>query len=191
MKPIVIDDLMNIIAYEKVRRAYRKEVMDYKMNRRISLGPNITLTFENRKTIKFQIQEMMHAERMVRDEQIQEELDIYNLLLPKGSELSATLFIEIETESMIKPVLNSFVGLTAGDRLWMQADEQRVIAEFESGREEEDKISSVHYIRFHFNEKQLATFQISSNWSLSIDYKEYQYRENLSPVVRNALIGDL
>ena len=82
MKPIVLSDLMNIIEYEKVRNDYRSELMDYKKKRRISLGPNITITFENRKTMKFQIQEMMRAERMVHDYQIQEEIDVYNSLLP-------------------------------------------------------------------------------------------------------------
>jgi len=69
-------DLMNIIDYEKVREKYRKDIIDYKKERRLSLGPNITITFENRKTMKFQIQEMMRAERMVNDRQIKEELDV-------------------------------------------------------------------------------------------------------------------
>ena len=82
MKPIVLADLMNILEYEKVRNEYRSELMDYKKNRRIPLGPNITITFENRKTMKFQILEMMRAERMVHGHQIQEEIDVYNSLLP-------------------------------------------------------------------------------------------------------------
>ncbi len=88
-------DLMNIIEYEKVRKEYRKDIILYKKNRRIKLGPNITITFENMKTIKFQIQEMMRAERMVHDHQIQEELDIYNSLFPPKNGLRATLFIEV------------------------------------------------------------------------------------------------
>ena len=75
-------DLMNIIDYEKVREEYRKDIIYYKKKRRLSLGPDITVTFENRKTMKFQIQEMMRAERMVHDRQIKDELDVYNSLLP-------------------------------------------------------------------------------------------------------------
>ena len=83
-------DLLNIIDYEKQRNIYRKELIEYKKNRRFNLGSNILITFENSKTMKFQIQEMMRAERMVHDSQIEEELNVYNPLIPKGNELSAT-----------------------------------------------------------------------------------------------------
>ena len=131
MKPIVISDLMNIIEYEKVRNDYRSELMDYKKMRRISLGPNITITFENRKTMKFQIQEMMRAERMVHDNQIQEEIDVYNSLLPLVNGLSATLFIEVTDEAQIRPVLNQFIGLTEGKAIYFEIEDQKIYAEFE------------------------------------------------------------
>ena len=79
------------------------------------MGPNILITFENSKTMKFQIQEMMRAERMVHDNQIEEELNVYNPLIPQGEELSATLFIEITDPEKIRPVLNDFIGLTKGE----------------------------------------------------------------------------
>ena len=78
-------DLLNIIDYEKQRDNYRQELISYKKNRRFKLGPNILMTFENMKTMKFQIQEMMRAERMVHDSQIEEEIDVYNPLIPKGT----------------------------------------------------------------------------------------------------------
>ena len=84
MQKLVIKDLMNILEYEKVRNTYRQELMSYKKDRRISLGPNITLTFENRRTMKFQIQEIMRAERLVHDETIQEEIEVYNSLFKLG-----------------------------------------------------------------------------------------------------------
>ena len=84
-------DLLNIIDYEKQRDTYRSELIDYKKNRRFKLGPNILITFENSRTMKFQIQEMMRAERMVHDSQIEEELNVYNPLIPSGDELSACL----------------------------------------------------------------------------------------------------
>ena len=120
MKHIVLSDLMNIIEYEKVRNDYRSELMEYKKNRRISLGPNISITFENRNTMKFQIQEMMRAERMVHDHQIQEEIDVYNSLLPLENGLSATLFIEVTDEAQIRPVLNQFIGMTEGERVYFE-----------------------------------------------------------------------
>ena len=95
MKSLTADTLMNIIEYEKVRHTYRQDIIAYKKNRRISLGPNVMLTFENEKTLTFQIQEIMRAERLVHDKQIQEEVDVYNTIMPPENGLSATLFIEV------------------------------------------------------------------------------------------------
>ena len=174
MEHIVLSDLMNIIEYEKVRNDYRSELMEYKKNRRISLGPNITITFENRKTMKFQIQEMMRAERMVHDHQIQEEIDVYNSLLPLENGLSATLFIEVTDEAQIRPVLNQFIGMTEGERVYFEFGDYKVCAEFETGREESGKISSVHYIQFNFDPSAKAAFlENPESVTLSIHYNNY------------------
>ena len=192
MKPIVLADLMNILEYEKVRNEYRSELMDYKKNRRISLGPNITITFENRKTMKFQIQEMIRAERMVHDHQIQEEIDVYNSLLPLENGLSATLFIEVTDETKIRPVLNQFIGLTNGETIFFEIGDQKVLAEFETGREESDKISSVHYIQFNFDPKLQTDFiDHSENVKLVIDYNDYAYEALLNSEMRQSLSEDL
>lgn len=179
-KDIVIDDLLNIIEYEKVRNEYRRDILDHKKDRRISLGPHITVTFENVRTMKFQIQEMMRAERMVHDEQIQEEIDIYNSLLPKESSLSATLFIEVTDEALIKPVLNQFIGLTYGETVYIKAGDHKVYAKFEEGREEEDRISSVHYIQFPFTEEAKDAFLSASHAIIGIKYKDYNYQVDIS-----------
>ena len=185
-------DLMNIIDYEKVREKYRKDIIDYKKERRLSLGPNITITFENRKTMKFQIQEMMRAERMVHDRQIKEELDIYNSLLPEKNGLSATLFIEVTKETQIHSVLNKFIGLTVGNNLYFQIVEQKVFARFEEGREETGKISSVHYLQFDLDEKNITDFLNDGiAVAITIDYNDYQYSEILTKTMRSSLIGDL
>lgn len=189
-KDIVIDDLLNIIEYEKVRDEYRRDILDYKKIRRFSLGPHITITFENVKTMKFQIQEMMRAERMVHDEQIQEEIDIYNSLLPKPQSLSATLFIEVTEEAQIRPVLNQFIGLTYGNTVYIQAGEHKVYAEFEEGREEEDRISSVHYVQFPFSEEALEAFSNAATAVLGIEYKDYTHQEDLSEEMLASLQGD-
>ncbi|SVC22012.1 uncharacterized protein METZ01_LOCUS274866 [marine metagenome] len=185
-------DLMNIIDYEKVREKYRKDIIDYKKERRLSLGPNITITFENRKTMKFQIQEMMRAERMVHDRQIKEELDIYNSLLPEKNGLSATLFIEVTKETQIHSVLNKFIGLTVGNNLYFQIGEQKVFARFEEGREETGKISSVHYLQFDLDEKNITDFLNDGiAVAITIDYNDYQYSEILTKTMRSSLIEDL
>lgn len=192
MKKIVIADLLNILEYEKVRETYRSELLEYKSNRRISLGPHITMTFENKRTMKFQIQEMMRAERMVHDAQIQEEIDIYNSLLPKDDSLSATLFIEVVEEAMIKPILNQFIGLTLGKTLYFNLEGTRVYAEFEAGREEEDRISSVHYIQFPFDDDAKRNFlKPGQAVSIGIDYKDYVHEVKLAPAMVEALCEDL
>ena len=184
-------DLLNIIDYEKQRDTYRSELIDYKKNRRFKLGPNILITFENSKTMKFQIQEMMRAERMVHDSQIEEELNVYNPLIPGGDELSATLFIEITDPEKIRPVLDSFIGLTEGVNVFFEIDGEKVVAEFEEGREKEDNISSVHYIRFPFTEEQKNNFvKNSSSISIHIDYGEYRHSIVLDDNMKNSLADD-
>tara|TARA_A200000113_G_scaffold223158_1_gene238160 strand:- start:7 stop:591 length:585 start_codon:yes stop_codon:yes gene_type:complete len=184
-------DLLNIIDYEKQRDTYRSELIDYKKNRRFKLGPNILITFENSKTMKFQIQEMMRAERMVHDSQIEEELNVYNPLIPSGDELSATLFIEITDPEKIRPVLDSFIGLTEGVNVFFEIDGEKVAAEFEEGREKEDNISSVHYIRFPFTEEQKNNFvNDSSSISINIDYGEYSHSIVLDDNMKNSLADD-
>ena len=184
-------DLLNIIDYEKQRDTYRSELIDYKKNRRFKLGPNILITFENSKTMKFQIQEMMRAERMVHDSQIEEELNVYNPLIPGGDELSATLFIEITDPEKIRPVLDSFIGLTEGVNVFFEIDGEKVVAEFEEGREKEDNISSVHYIRFPFTEEQKNNFvNGSSSVSINIDYGKYSHSIVLDENMKNSLADD-
>jgi hypothetical protein len=192
MKPIVLSDLMNIIEYEKIRNDYRSELMDYKKKRRISLGPNITITFENRKTMKFQIQEMMRAERMVHDNQIQEEIDVYNSLLPLVNGLSATLFIEVTDEDQIRPVLSQFIGLTEGEAVYFEIEDEKVYAEFETGREQSNKISSVHYIQFNFNATaKAAFFDNPESVKLIINYKNYNYTQIINEKMYKSWSEDL
>ena len=192
MKPIAADTLLNIIEYEKVRHTYRQDIIAYKKNRRISLGPNVMLTFENEKTLTFQIQEIMRAERLVHDEQIQEEVDVYNTIMPPENGLSATLFIEVVEEEKIRPVLNKFIGLTDRQTLYLDINGEKIYAKFEQGREEENKISSVHYIQFLFSNEQKNNFTDSeSETMLGIDYKDYKYTETVPEGLQRSLCEDL
>jgi hypothetical protein len=192
MKSLASDTLMNIIEYEKVRHTYRQDIIAYKKNRRISLGPNVMLTFENEKTLTFQIQEIMRAERLVHDEQVQEEVDVYNTIMPPENGLSATLFIEVVEEAKIRPVLNKFIGLTDHQTLYLDINGEKVYAEFEQGREEENKISSVHYVQFLFSNEQKKNFTDSeSETKLGIDYKDYKYTETVPDGLQRSLCEDL
>lgn len=192
MKSLTADTLMNIIEYEKVRHTYRQDIIAYKKNRRISLGPNVMLTFENEKTLTFQIQEIMRAERLVHDKQIQEEVDVYNTIMPPENGLSATLFIEVVEEAKIRPVLNKFIGLTDRQSLYLDINGEKIYAEFEQGREEENKISSVHYVQFLFSSEQKNNFTDSgSETKLGIDYKDYKYTETVPDGLQRSLCEDL
>ena len=192
MKTLSASTLMNIIEYEKVRHTYRQDIIVYKKNRRISLGPNVMLTFENEKTLTFQIQEIMRAERLVHDEQIQEEVDVYNTIMPPENGLSATLFIEVVEEAKIRPVLNKFIGLTDRQSLYLDINGEKIYAEFEQGREEENKISSVHYVQFLFSNEQKNNFTDSeSKTKLGIDYKDYKYTETVPEGLQRSLCEDL
>ena len=109
--PLTLDDIADQRAYERERDEFRRAVIAHKKLRRISVGPVITLTFESRMTMRFQIQEMARAERMSTDEQIQHELDVYNRLLPGPGELSATLFLELTSEEELRTWLPRLVGI--------------------------------------------------------------------------------
>ena len=191
MKQLSPESLINIFEYEKVRDDFRKEIISYKKNRRLSLGPNITITFENERTLSFQIQEIMRAERIVRDEQIKEEVEIYNGIMPPKNGLSATLFIEVTDEKLIKTVLNQFIGLTENRTIFFNLNGKKIYAQFEEGREQEDKISSVHYIRFLFSDDDKKLFHQKRNIKLGINYKDYNYAELLSDKMLTSLIEDI
>ena len=147
MKPIGLNDIKDILEYEKIRQGYRKKIIEMKKNRRIKLGDRITLTFENRYTVAFQIEEMIRIERIVDPQKIEAEIDSYNELIPGKNELSATLFVEVEEQDQIKPVLDSLVGLNK-DSVFIEIGSRKIPAVFEEGHATDDRISAVQYVRF-------------------------------------------
>ena len=192
MKQLSADKMLNIIEYEKVRSDYRKDIIDYKKHRRIKIGPNLAIVFENERTLSFQIQEIMRAERIVHDEKIQEEIDIYNSIMPPKNGLSATLFIEVTQEDQIKPVLNQFIGLTTGQTIFLDFDGEKVFAQFEQGREEEDKISSVHYLQFKLESGQAEKLaDQNSKLKIGIEYNKYSFLVDLTNHTKESLYEDV
>src|SRR5436309_2993222 len=114
---LTMDDIVDLRAYEREREDFRSRIIELKKRRRVPVGPIVTLVFENRDTIRFQIQEMARAERMLRDEQIQGELDAYNPLIPGAGQLSATLFIELTSKDDLMEWLPKLVGIERAIRL--------------------------------------------------------------------------
>ena len=156
MPTIQLSDLKNLVEYEKAREAMRARVIALKARRRVVLGNQLSLLFESRDTVVYQIQEMMRTERIVDDAKIQEEIDAYTPLLPTPGELSATLFIEIpgisrmSTEQM-RAAVSRFRGIDEG-RVWLEIGGLVMLARFESGESSEEKMAAVHYVRFEVPE---------------------------------------
>ena len=150
------------------------------------------MVFENKKTLTFQIQEIMRAERLVHESQIQNEIDVYSSIMPPDNGLSATLFLEVTEEKKIRPILDSFIGLSYGENIFFQIGDERIPAIFESGREKEDNISSVHYIKFNFNEEHKTKFMdLNIKVNLVINFKDYNHSIEIMNKTRDSLQNDL
>jgi hypothetical protein len=148
MQPLTLQEIKNLHEYELERPEFRARVIETRKRRRVPLGPLMTIVFENRDTVRFQIQEMVRVERIVRPDKVQEELDVYNELLPCAGEIAATLFIEVTEADRVRPVLDSFIGLDEPGKLVLKVGGRAFPAIFAAGQSREDRISAVHYIRF-------------------------------------------
>jgi len=180
--------------YANLRDRYRSAVIAYKRPRRISVGENVTLVFENRETIRFQVQEMLWVEGIRRDDKIQFELDTYNELIPKDGELSATLFVDITDGEAIRPTLDRLLGvdehvsLVLGDA----GDEQRIRAVFDPKQMDEDRLSAVQYIKFRLDPQQQRLFcDPAQPARVEIDHANYRREVEIAPATRASLAGDL
>jgi len=192
LKKVTRGDIKDILAYEKTRPEERARIIALKKNRRIEAGRRISVVFENRETVIFQIQEMMRVERIVKEEAIKDELRAYNGLIPDANELSATLLIEITNQRRIKAELEKFLGLDKGRKVWLEFGGTKVYATFEGGRSKERKISAVHFLRFPFTAQQSRRFRTGEDEArLVVSHPNYKQRVNISPQVRTSLIRDL
>ena len=196
MRKVERGEIQDLVAYGKAREAMRAQVIEVKRHRRVAVGPNITVLFENRATVLFQIQEMVRTERIVDDGRIQEEVDVYNALVPDRGELSATLFIEIPElvrmgPDQVRETVNRFQGLDR-DGVFLQVDGLRVPARFESGHSKEEKMAAVHYVRFALPEPARAALGASgADVRLVLEHPHYRAEAILSPETRQSLREDL
>jgi hypothetical protein len=195
MKTIELADIKDILEYEREREQFRDRIIEIKKSRRVAVGDLITLVFENRETVLFQIQEMVRAERIVEPAKIQDEIDVYNELLPGENELSATLFIEISQGSEIKPTLQRLLGLTRPGTIRLEiGNKLRIDGEIEGGREEEaaGRLSAVQYIKFRLGAEASEPFLTASEpVILVIDHPNYKARSAITDNQIAALRADL
>ena len=197
---LTLEDISELRAYEREREEYRRRVIALKQRRRVAVGPFVTLVFENRDTIRFQVQEMARAERMLSDEAIQAELDAYNPLIPEPGQLSATLFVELTDEAQLREWLPRLVGIERSVALGLGAGSNgagpgelvRDIPEeaHEESLTRENVTAAVHYIRFELDPEQVDRFA-SAPARLVVDHPEYQYETELSDDTRRELLEDL
>ena len=160
-RKLQLTDILDLRAYERVRDERREEIIELKRRRRVQLGTVVTLMFENRATMQSQIHEMMRAEKVVRDEQILEELHAYNPLIPEAGQLSATLFIELTTPEQMLEWLPKLVNIESSI-VFKLSDGSTVTAITEEGHAEtltrDNVTAAVHYIRFEFTPQQVEAF---------------------------------
>lgn len=192
MKRLIQADLLSTPDYERQRESFRARIIELKRRRRIALGPLITMVFENRDTLLFQIQEMVRVEHIVEPSKIQNELDVYNALLPAAGELSATLLIEITEEAMMKQWLDQFMGLDHGEKVAIVAGGERAFGEFEGGHSHDTKISAVHFVRFRpTTSMQSAIADLRQPVMLTVDHGEYQAQTAVPGSMREEWLSDL
>ena len=192
VRTLTPDDILSIEEYEKQRESFRSRIIALKQRRRISLGPLITLVFENRETLRFQIQEMIRAERILEPAKIQDELDVYNELLPTTEELSATLLIEITEAAAMKEWLDRFMGLDLGRTVAITAAGESAFGQFEGGHSHETKISAVHFVRFRPSSTMKQAFaDLRQPVSLMVDHNGYRVTTPVPGSLREEWLSDL
>ena len=191
MNPITAADVQNLHEYELSRPEFRDRVIALKKRRRVALGPLLTLVFENRETVRFQIQEMLRVERIVQPDKVQHEVDVYNELLPGPGEVAATLFIEITEQPRIQEILDGFIGLDEPGRLALTVGGRRYPALFAPGQSREDRISAVHYIRFALGEEGRRGLEAGETAALEVAHGDYRARQVLSKETVEELVRDL
>jgi hypothetical protein len=193
MPRITRDSLMSLETYARERREFRARVMAHKQNRTVHLGEHVTLIFEDELTIRYQVQEMLRAERIFEGEGIQEELDAYNPLVPDGGNWKATMMIEYPEVEERARMLARLIGIE--DRVWVQVEGRpRVyaIADEDLERENAEKTSAVHFLRFELERTAALALKQGARLAIGVDHPHYRAAiDDLDPAVRQSLIEDL
>lgn len=186
------DKLYSLEQYARIRPEFRARVMEHKKHRRVPLGDHAALYFEDTLTMQYQVQEMLRLERIFEPEGIQEELDVYNPLIPDGSNWKATFMVEYADEAQRKQALARLIGIEKA--VWVQVEgfgKVHPIANEDLDRETEDKTASVHFLRFELTPEMVAAVKQGATVSAGIDHPACHEKTELPPTVRGALAADL
>ena len=192
MNKLTRADLMSLEQYHTERKAFRAKVMEHKAPRKVSIGPNASLYFEDRLTMQYQIQEMLRIERIFEAEGIQDELDAYNPLIPDGHNWKATFMVEFPDVEERKRKLAELIGIER--QVWVEIHgfaKVYPIANEDLSRETTDKTSSVHFLRFELTPDMVVAARDATPLSMGIDHPVYQYSMEVPLETRRALAKDL
>jgi len=193
MRKLTVDDIVDTRAYERERDDLRRQIIDLKRLRRVALGPIMTMVFENTVTMRWQVQEMARAERMMRDEQIAHEVETYNQLIPDAGELSATLMIELTSERELREWLPRLVGIEHHIAVVLP-DGTRVVGapseEDELRLTRDDITAAVHFLKFRFASSDVEMFA-SGPVHIVVDHPDYDRDVLLTPEQHAQLLSDL
>jgi hypothetical protein len=193
MQKLTRQDLMPLEQYAVERPRLRAEIIAHKQLRTVQVGPNMTWLFEDRATLRYQVLEMLRVERIFEAAGIQDELDAYNPLIPSGSNWKATLLLEFPDPAARQVALSKLIGVE--DRCWVRVSEmERVfaIADEDLERENAEKTSAVHFLRFELSPTMIAAAKSGASLSVGVDHENY--RHSIAPLpaaVRDALLLDL
>ena len=193
MNKLSASDLLSLERYARERPAFRTKVLEHKRARQLAVGPHTTWLFEDRLTVQYQVQEMLRVERIFEPEGIEEELGSYNPLIPDGTNWKVTLLIEFPDEQERRSELSKLKGIE--DRCWVQVSGQErvfAIADEDLERENDEKTSSVHFLRFELTQPMITSLRGGSALAVGIDHEHYPHAiEAVSAATRQALIADL
>jgi len=187
------EDLYSLEEYARIRPEFRARVIEHKKSRRLPIGPHAALYFEDELTMQYQVQEMLRIERIFEPDGIQDELDVYNPLIPDGMNWKATFMMEYDDVEERKQALSRLIGVES--HIWVQVagfDKVRPIANEDLDRATEEKTSSVHFLRFELSDEMIKALKGGAMLSAGIDHPDYDYRvDDIPSPVRESLIGDL
>jgi len=185
-------DLWSLESYAEKRPEFRSQVMSHKKQRNIALGPNSTLYFEDRLTIKYQIQEMLRIEKIFESAGIEEELAAYNPMIPDGCNWKATYMIEYTDVETRSAQLEKMIGIE--DLVWIQVDGLKkvwAISDEDLERTNDIKTSSVHFMRFELSKDMIDALKSGNQLSMGVEHSVYSYSVKLNDESRNSLVNDL
>jgi len=189
MKLLTLADIRGPKLYAGFRDDLRKNIIELKKNRRISIGDRVTLVFENRQTLIFQTEEMLRAEGITEPNKMQEELDVYNALMPTEDSLSATLFLEVPPDANPREELDRLTGLD--EHVVLHIGDHAIRAAFEPGRSTDERISAVQYTRYPLSpEAKQALLTPTTRCRVEIDHPEYQHSTEMPEAMRASLAAD-